>query len=35
MVRHIPNKEPKFHQAESEEGDGRSTKDLPRIFTKG
>jgi hypothetical protein len=35
ITKHIPNKEPKFHQAEREEGDGRSTKDFPKIFNKG
>lgn len=35
MIKHNPNKEPKFHQAEILEGAGRSTRALFAIFNKG
>lgn len=34
-IRHNPNSEPKFHQAEMLEGAGRSTKASFAIFSKG
>lgn len=35
MVRHRPNKDPKFHHAEILIGAGRSIKALFKIFNKG
>lgn len=34
-MRQIPRREPKFHQAEMFEGEGRSIKELLIIFSRG
>lgn len=35
MIRHIPRRDPKFHQAEMLEGVGRSTTASLAIFRRG
>jgi hypothetical protein len=35
IIKHKPNKDPKFHQAEIFEGAGRSTRALLAILNKG
>jgi len=35
IIKHSPNKDPKFHQAEMLEGEGKSTNELLAILIKG